>query len=263
MSQPLVPKPTQPETLRPEGTRKGPFSSSEQRARKRASDREAQRRIRARTKDYIVYMERELAQLKNRQWRDRTIQELLQRNEATERELIKLRRTLVALENGSFDESKHHYPKIPRPDSYSTLELEGMNFAARAEACFEPDGFHHPMYHNSLHNYNGLEALPTNISELSDDPFSSILSPSSADYVSGYTPSNSAVPAGFNVANDADGTYPYNQVDHEFATANNAGTALEQSMLVSGYNKRISYHSHVGSRAYMPDVQLSSSVRDS
>ncbi|EWY89717.1 hypothetical protein FOYG_10518 [Fusarium oxysporum NRRL 32931] len=72
-------------------TRRVSTLTPEQLARKRANDREAQRAIRVRTKEYIERLERELAELKSNQSRDQTIQDLLRRNTAIERELIRLK----------------------------------------------------------------------------------------------------------------------------------------------------------------------------
>jgi hypothetical protein len=63
-------------------------------ARKRANDREAQRAIRARTKEHIERLERELEDLKSKQSRDHTVQELLRRNKALEDELLKLKESM-------------------------------------------------------------------------------------------------------------------------------------------------------------------------
>ncbi len=63
-------------------------------ARKRANDREAQRAIRARTKEHIERLEKELEELKDRHSRDETVQELLKRNKALERELVTLKESL-------------------------------------------------------------------------------------------------------------------------------------------------------------------------
>ncbi|KAI0019273.1 hypothetical protein F4780DRAFT_457583 [Xylariomycetidae sp. FL0641] len=60
-------------------------------ARKRANDREAQRAIRARTKEHIENLEREIEQLRARHSRDETVQDLLRRNKALEDELHRLR----------------------------------------------------------------------------------------------------------------------------------------------------------------------------
>lgn len=60
-------------------------------ARKRANDREAQRAIRARTKEHIERLERELEQLKSQQNRDEALQELLKRNKSLEDEIKRLK----------------------------------------------------------------------------------------------------------------------------------------------------------------------------
>lgn len=63
-------------------------------ARKRANDREAQRAIRARTKEHIERLESELEELRGQHSRDKTVQELLRRNKALEEELRRLRETV-------------------------------------------------------------------------------------------------------------------------------------------------------------------------
>lgn len=60
-------------------------------ARKRANDREAQRAIRARTKEHIERLERELDDYRCNQSRDKTVQELLRRNRALEDEVRRLK----------------------------------------------------------------------------------------------------------------------------------------------------------------------------
>lgn len=76
------------------GTRSVSTLTPSQLARKRANDREAQRAIRARTKEHIERLEREIEELKNRHSRDETVQELLRRNKALEQELAALRETV-------------------------------------------------------------------------------------------------------------------------------------------------------------------------
>ncbi|KAI8962682.1 hypothetical protein F5Y11DRAFT_347200 [Daldinia sp. FL1419] len=82
------------------GKRKGTRSVStltpSQLARKRANDREAQRAIRARTKEHIETLEREIEELRSQQDRDHTIQSLLRRNKALENELRRLREGMGA-----------------------------------------------------------------------------------------------------------------------------------------------------------------------
>ena len=76
------------------GTRSVSTLTPSQLARKRANDREAQRAIRARTKEHIDRLEKEVDELKNLRNRDETVQELVRRNKALERELMSLRESL-------------------------------------------------------------------------------------------------------------------------------------------------------------------------
>lgn len=80
------------------GKRKGTRSVStltpSQLARKRANDREAQRAIRARTKEHIDSLEREIEELRSQQNRDQTVQSLLRQNKSLEDELGRLRESL-------------------------------------------------------------------------------------------------------------------------------------------------------------------------
>ncbi|KAH7121940.1 bZIP transcription factor [Dactylonectria estremocensis] len=77
-----------------QGTRSVSTLTPSQLARKRANDREAQRAIRARTKEHIDRLERELEDLKSKQSRDQTVQELLRRNKALEDELSRLKENM-------------------------------------------------------------------------------------------------------------------------------------------------------------------------
>jgi hypothetical protein len=76
------------------GTRSVSTLTPSQLARKRANDREAQRAIRARTKEHIERLERELEELKSNQSRDKTVQELLRRNKVLEEELFRIKETV-------------------------------------------------------------------------------------------------------------------------------------------------------------------------
>jgi hypothetical protein len=60
-------------------------------ARKRANDREAQRAIRARTKEHIERLEKEVEELKSRHGGDQRVQELQRENKALQQELMALR----------------------------------------------------------------------------------------------------------------------------------------------------------------------------
>ncbi|KAI1840612.1 hypothetical protein JX265_004532 [Neoarthrinium moseri] len=76
------------------GTRSVSTLTPAQLARKRANDREAQRAIRARTKEHIENLERELEELRSTQNRDETVQDLLRKNRALEEELHRLRENM-------------------------------------------------------------------------------------------------------------------------------------------------------------------------
>jgi hypothetical protein len=82
------------------GTRSVSTLTPSQLARKRANDREAQRAIRARTKEHIERLERELEEYKSRNSRDETVQTLLRRNKCLESELQDLRLTLAQYQAG-------------------------------------------------------------------------------------------------------------------------------------------------------------------
>ncbi|RBQ64576.1 hypothetical protein VDGD_21764 [Verticillium dahliae] len=75
------------------GTRSVSTLNPAQLARKRANDREAQRAIRARTKEHIERLEQQLADLQSERGGDQsqTIQELTRRNRALEEEIYRLR----------------------------------------------------------------------------------------------------------------------------------------------------------------------------
>ncbi|KAI0451671.1 hypothetical protein F5B21DRAFT_527604 [Xylaria acuta] len=95
------------------GKRKGTRSVStltpSQLARKRANDREAQRAIRARTKEHIENLEREIDELRSQQSRDQTVRDLLGRNRALEEEVKQLRESLGI---------RTARPGLPYPNSY-------------------------------------------------------------------------------------------------------------------------------------------------
>ncbi|KAH7010999.1 hypothetical protein EDB80DRAFT_516672, partial [Ilyonectria destructans] len=76
------------------GTRSVSTLTPSQLGRKRASDREAQRAIRARTKKHIERLEREIAELKSKISHGWTVQELLQKNRDLEEEMFRLEETM-------------------------------------------------------------------------------------------------------------------------------------------------------------------------
>ncbi|KAI1102081.1 hypothetical protein F4804DRAFT_353987 [Jackrogersella minutella] len=106
------------------GKRKGTRSVSSltpaQLARKRANDREAQRAIRARTKEHIENLEREIEDLRSQQNRDHTIQSLLQKNEALEEEVRQLRGNMGLRNTDTNDpyQAVFHNSSPTRPSSF-------------------------------------------------------------------------------------------------------------------------------------------------
>ena len=82
------------------GTRSVSTLTPSQLARKRANDREAQRAIRARTKEHIESLERQVEELRSQQGHDRFVQDLLRRNKSLEDELRRLRESLGLPANG-------------------------------------------------------------------------------------------------------------------------------------------------------------------
>ncbi|KAH7161931.1 hypothetical protein B0J13DRAFT_600706 [Dactylonectria estremocensis] len=81
-------------TTKRKGTRSVSTLTPSQLARKRANDREAQRVTRARTKEHIERLERELEELKSKQSGDQTVQELFRRNKVLEDELNRLKENM-------------------------------------------------------------------------------------------------------------------------------------------------------------------------
>jgi len=76
------------------GTRSVSTLSAAQLERKRANDREAQRAIRARTKEHIEKLERKIAELSNLDGRNEQLLSALKRNKELEEENQMLRATL-------------------------------------------------------------------------------------------------------------------------------------------------------------------------
>ncbi|KAI0879008.1 hypothetical protein GGS24DRAFT_276719 [Hypoxylon argillaceum] len=105
------------------GKRKGTRSVStltpSQLARKRANDREAQRAIRARTKEHIENLEREIDELRSQQSRDQTVRDLLGRNRALEDEVRRLRESLGIRNAG---------PALQYPNSYNNSSSQASPY---------------------------------------------------------------------------------------------------------------------------------------
>ncbi|KAH6957355.1 hypothetical protein DER45DRAFT_615295 [Fusarium avenaceum] len=118
-------------------------------ARKRACDREAQRLLRARTKDHIVRLERDLEELKTNQSQNDTIRELESRNRTLEEELVssmeynKFLATLIPYYFFSVTPSRHDIASprqmgLPATPSECKREYNGAidaNFRSR-DSCY-------------------------------------------------------------------------------------------------------------------------------
>ncbi|KAI1488876.1 hypothetical protein F5X96DRAFT_680150 [Biscogniauxia mediterranea] len=128
------------------GTRSVSTLSPSQLARKRANDREAQRAIRARTKEHIENLEREIEELRSRQNRDQTIQELLRRNKALEEEVHRLREGMgirSSAANDHYHSSMFWNPvRCPSESSKTDRFIAYHNSSARAS----PFGHSTPEY---------------------------------------------------------------------------------------------------------------------
>ncbi|EFZ03823.1 hypothetical protein X797_012490 [Metarhizium robertsii] len=127
-------------------------------ARKRATDREAQRAIRARTKEHIERLEREIEDLRVSHVSDKTVQELLRRNKALNDELCQLRRSMgifmtlsphstsaPAIEHaGAFLASPSQQPPAPcqsacNQDNYSAVQIPKMSLLPYGRAYYIPN----------------------------------------------------------------------------------------------------------------------------
>lgn len=169
-----------PETTKT-GKRKGTRSVStltpSQLARKRANDREAQRAIRARTKEHIENLEREIEELRSQQSRDQTIQALLRRNKALEDELHQLRKSAgihvadaseryqPALHTSSptrphsFGQSTPNYPMVQNM-AYSSISDAAESWPAGIP-CSLPSTASSPTSSVGTDDFSGSNYIPT------------------------------------------------------------------------------------------------------
>ncbi|EQK97470.1 bZIP transcription factor [Ophiocordyceps sinensis CO18] len=109
-----------PKSSKRKGTRSVSTLTPSQLARKRANDREAQRAIRARTKEHIERLERELDEFRCNQSRDKTVQELLRRNRALEDEVRRLKDS-----NMSTSMTSSPYSAPAGTDCHATTSSDG------------------------------------------------------------------------------------------------------------------------------------------
>ncbi|KAI1372911.1 hypothetical protein F4677DRAFT_238381 [Hypoxylon crocopeplum] len=175
------------------GKRKGTRSVSTltpaQLARKRANDREAQRAIRARTKEHIENLEREIEELRSQHGRDQTIQTLLRRNKALEDELRQLRGSM-GLPNtdasdpyqpifpgsspprsSSFGQAATHYPIMQNMSSYNNVH-DAADSWAPAMACSISSPASSPSSSGTTEDFgsNYIHSTPSTVFERSSLP---------------------------------------------------------------------------------------------
>lgn len=107
-------------------------------ARKRANDREAQRAIRARTKEHIERLERELEELKSQRSGDEKYQELLRTNKALQKEIRTLRESMGLPHNSQYPPvGEFHSTPPPPPLLGALLESRREKIAADSVSCEE------------------------------------------------------------------------------------------------------------------------------
>ncbi|KAL9567475.1 hypothetical protein ACKAV7_008425 [Fusarium commune] len=212
------------------GTRSASILTPAQLARKRANDREAQRAIRARTKEHIERLERELAELKSKQSRDQTVQELLRRNKAIEKELIQLKEVVRVPMNSSPYSAPGLTPQpLSLPVEPLTSAVYNGNLSADNNPIPSPRGPPSPSDYDSLPDYSQQYVpLSNNCESLASTISCTILSNvsilSSAEYSAGYIPislltsvlpSNNASSSSLGAVNNKDVVkMEYNEVGH-------------------------------------------------
>ncbi|KAF4417973.1 hypothetical protein FACUT_11944 [Fusarium acutatum] len=187
------PSPAEPAKPKQKGARRISTLTPSQLARKRARDREAQRAIRARTKEHIERLDRELAALKLSQSCDQTVQELLNRNRALEEELMRLKKNMKVQIASSLNSAPGlNSPQLSLSESVSSTLTFNDSLGTSTDAIPSPRGSPFPSdYYNVLPDYSqqhvplsNCESLASTISCPSP---SNVSNPSSsADYNAGY-----------------------------------------------------------------------------
>jgi hypothetical protein len=179
-------------TMYEKGTRSVSTLTPSQLARKRANDREAQRAIRARTKEHIERLESELDALKSKHSRDQTIQELLRRNKTLQDELNRIQETVGITINTSsysapnvYDEHMSHSAgAIPSP---RTSPFPSGSYAAHGPAALPEYGPGYVPFPNRCEPWTSqvpATSVPSNVSS----PSSSVADELSASYMTTSAP---------------------------------------------------------------------------
>lgn len=169
------------------GTRSVSTLTPSQLARKRANDREAQRAIRARTKEHIERLESELEELKSHQSRDKTVQDLLRRNKALEEELNRLRESLGLSLNSSPFSNSTTYDETGSSGSGAIPSPRMSPLASNADYTSMPD--YSQQQYVGLPQSNSCESWASNVPNHINSNVSSPAS-SAEEYVTGYIPTS-------------------------------------------------------------------------
>jgi len=161
-------------------------------ARKRANDREAQRAIRARTKEHIERLEREIEELKSHGSRDALVQQLLSRNKELEQEVASLRDALGMQQAGRTTT----YPPTPYQDTLSANSSTGT-VSSRTSSFGQNSGDYNglPSFQNSYIPtpepcepwQAGINNYPPSVVS---SPASSIRELGADGYITGYIPTS-------------------------------------------------------------------------
>lgn len=209
------------------GTRSVSTLTAAQLARKRANDREAQRAIRARTKDHIERLEAELDELRSVHSRDQTVQELLRRNKMLEEELKALRDTMGIPSSASFHNSSPYSTPgalaSPRTSPYPAGDFTSASSAPLPDYAPAAQGFV---------PFAGQHAAPPSESWAASVP-SNVSSPCSSatdDFGAGpaYLPTSAPNPNAMVPSPAAAGLRP-EDIKMEYEDGNDHGFHLERS----------------------------------
>ncbi|KAK2685615.1 hypothetical protein QWA68_016263 [Fusarium oxysporum] len=238
------------------GTRNVSTLTPVQLARKRAKDREAQRAIRARTKEHIERLERELAGLRSKQSRDQTVQELLRRNEAIEKELIQLKEIMrESMTSSSYSAPGLTPQQLSLPDELLTSTVYDGNPRTDSDAIPSRRGSPFPGDYNSLPDYSqqyiplshNCESLASTVSCLI--PSNDSTPASSADYNAGYIPIS--VPASILPSNTSSSSigavYDKDVIKTEYDDVCHHGT-VSQDFPVPDTNEEVSHAQYLDAR---------------
>ncbi|WDK20769.1 bZIP transcription factor [Colletotrichum graminicola] len=250
-------EPTKP--TKRKGTRSVSTLTPSQLARKRANDREAQRAIRARTKEHIERLERELEELKSERGRDQsqTVQELLRKNKALEEELFKLRESMGVPNGQSYPNSGMAASSVASSSAWLPLvradsaPVYDDNLSSISGAVPSPRSSPFP----SNGDYNVMQELGPSYVPMPDASESwgpgipvsvpsTVSSPSSSantdEYGTGYIPTS--VPAPMMDARSIPAKMDYDEVDSDAGYPHNHSIGHHQQVPMSHHHQSYLHH---------------------